>query len=93
MSSVAAGVDETNFESVIAAGISSAKVQPAKPMELKAPTGTGQNTMAGGLAGVGGFNGYGGMTVNVNGGDPQAVVDALRQYQRQNGFVPITVGS
>jgi hypothetical protein len=35
----------------------------------------------------------GGITVNVNGGDPQAVVDALRRYQRQNGFVPITVGS
>jgi hypothetical protein len=36
--------------------------------------------------------GGGGITVNVNGGDPQAVVDALRRYQRQNGFVPITVG-
>jgi SLT domain-containing protein len=34
----------------------------------------------------------GGVTINVNGADPQAVVDALRQYQRQNGFVPITVG-
>jgi SLT domain-containing protein len=34
----------------------------------------------------------GGVTINVNGGDPQAVVDALRRYQRQNGFVPITVG-
>ena len=34
----------------------------------------------------------GGITINVNGGDPQAVVDALRRYQRQNGFVPITVG-
>jgi hypothetical protein len=34
----------------------------------------------------------GGVTINVNGADPQGVVDALRQYQRQNGFVPITVG-
>jgi hypothetical protein len=34
----------------------------------------------------------GGITVNVHGADPQAVVDALRRYQRQNGFVPITVG-
>jgi len=34
----------------------------------------------------------GGVTINVNGGDPQAVVDALRRYQRMNGFVPITVG-
>jgi len=39
-------------------------------------------------AGLGGGN----ITINVNGADPQAVVDALRRYQRQNGFVPITVG-
>jgi phage-related protein len=32
------------------------------------------------------------VNINVNGADPQAVVDALRRYQRQNGFVPITVG-
>ena len=36
--------------------------------------------------------GSGNITINVNGADPQAVVDALRRYQRQNGFVPITVG-
>jgi hypothetical protein len=34
----------------------------------------------------------GNVTINVSGADPQAVVDALRRYQRQNGFVPITVG-
>jgi hypothetical protein len=39
-----------------------------------------------------GMGGGGGVTINVNGADPQAVVDALRRYQRQNGFVPITVG-
>jgi hypothetical protein len=39
-----------------------------------------------------GMGGGGGITINVNGADPQAVVDALRRYQRQNGFVPITVG-
>ena len=81
---VASAADETDFESVIAAGISSAKVKPAKPMELKAPTGTGENTMAGGLAGV---------TINVNGGDPQAVVNALRRYMQLNGSVPIRVSS
>jgi len=43
-----------------------------------------------GSMGFGGNNG--GITINVNGGDPQAIVDALRRYQRQNGFVPITVG-
>ena len=31
------------------------------------------------------------VTINVNGGDPNAVVDALRAYMRQNGSVPITV--
>jgi hypothetical protein len=28
-----------------------------------------------------------GVTINVNGGDPQAVVDALRRYSRQNGGI------
>ena len=31
----------------------------------------------------------GGVTINVNGGDPNAVVAALRTYMRQNGSVPI----
>jgi len=31
----------------------------------------------------------GGVTINVNGGDPNAVVDALRRYMRQNGSIPI----
>jgi len=29
------------------------------------------------------------VTINVNGGDPNAVVNALRAYMRQNGNVPI----
>ena len=29
------------------------------------------------------------VTINVNGGDPQSVVNALRTYMRQNGSVPI----
>ena len=37
--------------------------------------------------GFGGNNG--GVTINVNGGDPNAVVAALRTYMRQNGSVPI----
>jgi hypothetical protein len=39
------------------------------------------------------FNNGGGsnVTINVNGGDPQAVVDALRRYMYQNGTVPIRV--
>lgn len=39
------------------------------------------------------FGGGGGTTVNitVNGGDPEAVVDALRRYMFRNGTVPIKV--
>jgi len=29
------------------------------------------------------------VTINVNGGDPNAVVDALRRYMRQNGSIPM----
>jgi hypothetical protein len=37
-----------------------------------------------------GFGGNGGaVTINVNGGDPNAVVQALRNYMRQNGSIPI----
>jgi hypothetical protein len=35
----------------------------------------------------------GGVTINVNGGDPQAVVQALRTYMRQNGSVPIKISN
>ena len=35
----------------------------------------------------------GGVTINVNGGDPQAVVNALRRYMQQNGSVPIRVSA
>ena len=44
-----------------------------------------------------GPNAGGGMgsniTINVNGGDPNAVVDALRTYMRQNGSVPIKISN
>ena len=89
VTSSAAGA--TNFDAAIEAGGSTPTV--SKPIEIKAPTGTGQNTMAGGLAGVGGFSGYGNIEINVNGGDPNAVVDALRTYMRQNGSVPIKVSN
>ena len=35
----------------------------------------------------------GGVTINVNGGDPNAVVEALRTYMRQNGSVPIKISN
>lgn len=37
------------------------------------------------------MGGMGNVTINVNGGDPNAVVDALRRYMFQNGSVPIRV--
>ena len=40
-----------------------------------------------------GMGGGGGVTINVNGGDPQSVVNALRTYMRQNGSVPIRVST
>ncbi len=37
--------------------------------------------------------GGGNVTINVNGGDPNAVVQALRTYMRQNGSVPIKISN
>jgi hypothetical protein len=42
-------------------------------------------------AGEFGIGGGSNVTINVNGGDPQAVVDALRTYMFRNGSVPIRV--
>lgn len=39
--------------------------------------------------GIGGLQGFGDIIFNVNGGDPNAVVDALRDFMRNNGSVPI----
>ena len=37
------------------------------------------------------MGGMGGVTINVHGGDPQAVVDALTRWYRQNGPLPVKV--
>jgi hypothetical protein len=42
-------------------------------------------------AGEFGMGGGGGVTINVQGGDPQAVVDALTRWYRQNGPLPVKV--
>ena len=42
---------------------------------------------------MGSMGGGSSVTINVNGGDPNAVVDALRSYMRQNGTVPIRVSN
>jgi hypothetical protein len=44
------------------------------------------------LSKLGNMNGNN-VTINVNGGDPNAVVDALRRYMRTNGAVPIRVAT
>ena len=44
-------------------------------------------------AGEFGMGGGSNVTINVNGGDPQSVVNALRTYMRQNGSVPIRVSN
>ena len=41
------------------------------------------------LSKAGGLGMGGGVTINVNGGDPNAVVQALQDYVRQNGPVPV----
>ena len=45
------------------------------------------------LSKLGNMGGGPNVTINVNGGDPNAVVDALRTYMRQNGSVPIRVSN
>jgi hypothetical protein len=40
---------------------------------------------------MGSMGGGNNVTINVNGGDPNAVVDALRRYMQLNGSVPIRV--
>ena len=46
------------------------------------------------MSGFGGSNvSSSSVTINVNGGDPNAVVSALRTYMRQNGSVPIKVSN
>lgn len=35
----------------------------------------------------------GGMVINVHGGDPNAIVDALRRYNRTNGPIPVRIAS
>lgn len=45
------------------------------------------------LSKMGQMGGTNNVTINVNGGDPNQVVNALRAYMRQNGSVPIRVAS
>ena len=49
--------------------------------------------VSGGITPNNALGGGANITVNVNGGDPQSVVNALRTYMRQNGSVPIRVSN
>jgi ElaB/YqjD/DUF883 family membrane-anchored ribosome-binding protein len=44
------------------------------------------------LSKLGNLGGGNNVTIHVNGGDPNAVVDALRRYMQTNGAVPIRIG-
>jgi hypothetical protein len=57
-----------------------------KGPELFTPGASGMITPNHALGGGGGN-----VTINVNGGDPQQVVNALRRYMQLNGSVPIRV--
>lgn len=43
--------------------------------------------------GIGGIQGLGDVIFNINGGDPNAVVDALRDFMRNNGSIPVTTAN
>jgi hypothetical protein len=45
------------------------------------------------LSRMGQMGGTNNVTINVSGGDPNSVVNALRTYMRQNGSVPIRVSN
>jgi hypothetical protein len=89
MSSVPAGVDETNFDSVIAAAITSAKVKPTK-----APTIDNTSGNAGGFAnaGIGGIGPFSNLTINAGlistpdqiGMD---IIAAIQKAERRSGTV------
>lgn len=80
-----------------AAGETPASIPALPPKAVKAAPEVFDNTSgnAGGFetAGIGGLQGFGDIIFNVNGGDPNAVVDALRDYMRNNGSVPITTAN
>jgi hypothetical protein len=74
-----------------AAGAAPASIPALPPKAAKAPKTVFEEGNAGGFenAGIGGVGPFGDIIFNVNGGDPNAVVEALRTYMRQNGSVPI----
>lgn len=81
-------------------GVTAAVVVPKGPDGYVGPMGLPEVSL-GGLrldqidASIGGTAGMAqtNVEINVNGGDPNAVVDALRRYMQQNGSIPIRVSA
>jgi hypothetical protein len=76
-----------------AAGSAPASIPALPPKAVKTPKQIFEEGNAGGFenAGIGGIGPFTDITINVNGGDPQAIVDALRQWERSNGPLPVSV--
>jgi hypothetical protein len=76
-----------------AAGAAPASIPALPPKAAKAPKAVFEEGNAGGFenAGIGGIGPFNDIIFNVNGGDPQAIVDALRQWERSNGPLPVSV--
>jgi hypothetical protein len=76
-----------------AAGAAPASIPALPPKAAKAPKTVFEEGNAGGFenAGIGGIGPFNDIIINVNGGDPQAIVDALRQWERSNGPLPVSV--
>lgn len=78
---------QTNLGTVFAGGPAPAPVtNPFGPIlgSINTSTNVDMSRFGGGTVGASS------VTINVNGGDPNAVVDALRRYNRANGPIPIT---
>jgi hypothetical protein len=76
-----------------AAGAAPASIPALPPKAAKAPKAVFEEGNAGGFetAGIGGIGPFNDIIFNVNGGDPQAIVDALRAWERSNGPLPVSV--
>jgi hypothetical protein len=75
----------------IGGGSSSGAVRNGGIIYLDAPVMDNTSGNAGGFetAGIGGIGPFSNITINVDGGDPNAVVQALQDYVRANGPVPV----
>jgi hypothetical protein len=70
---------------------SSGGVRDGGTIYLSPPVFDNTSGNAGGFetAGIGGIGPFANLTINVDGGDPNAVVQALQDYVRANGPVPV----